>query len=701
MTLTYPPTRTVDQTDNYHGTVVADPYRWLEDGDSPETAAWVEAQNAVTFGYLRALPQREAIRARLTQLWDYERFSLPYKKGSRYFYSRNNGLQNQSVLFVSETLGGEGRLLLDPNTLSPDGTIALSGTAVSEDGKYMAYSVSVAGSDWQEWRVRDIATLADLPDVIQWSKFSGASWTHDSKGFFYSRFDAPGDGGAAQFQGSNYFQKLYYHRLGETQETDTLIYERPDQREWNIGAYVTDDGNYLVINVSQGTERKNRLFLKEIAPAAPGGDYDLTRPVADMLPHGDAAYAVVENDGSLFYIKTDRDAPRARVFALDVAAPGDLTGRAIIPETADTLQSVSLFGGEFIAVYLHDAHTRVVVYGLDGAWKRDLALPGIGSAGGWGGRRDDTETFYYFTSYATPPRLYRYEVATGVSTLYKEPTVPFRPDDFETRQVFAASKDGTPVPLFITHKKGITPEGSRPTYLYGYGGFTISLTPNFSAGQLAWMEMGGVVVVANLRGGGEYGKEWHEAGTKLRKQNVFDDFIAAAEWLIENKYTNPARLVIAGGSNGGLLVGACLNQRPDLFGAALPAVGVMDMLRFDQFTIGWGWKSDYGDPADPVHFAALYAYSPLHNIKPGTVYPATLITTSDHDDRVVPAHSFKYAAALQAAQAPDGPPVLIRIEVRAGHGAGKPVAKIIEESADMLAFAAENIGLSVSAGFGG
>ncbi len=691
--VTYPTTRTDDQIDILHGVSVPDPYRWLEDANAPETAQWVEVQNQVTFDYLRTIPEREVIQKRLTQLWDYEKFSLPYKEGERYFFSKNDGLQNQFVLYVSDGFNATPRVLLDPNTLSSDGTVALSGTAVSEDGKYLAYGIATAGSDWQEWRVRDVATGNDLSDHLKWIKFSGASWTKDGKGFFYSRYAEPQPGQA--LQEANYYRKLYYHRLGDPQDKDTLIYERPDQKEWGINGSVTEDGKYLILYISQGTDRKNRIFVKDIS-AGPTSD----SPVVEWLDKADASYSVIDNDSSTFYVSTDKNASRKRIVAIDLAKPQPENWREVIPEAPETLLGASLFGNTLVCNYLKDAHTQIRLFDLSGKHLRDVELPGLGSAGGFWGKRTDTETFYSFSSYTTPATIYRYDLATGRSTIYKQAKVAFDSAEFETQQVFFNSKDGTRVPMFITHKKSIKLDGENPVYLYGYGGFNSSMTPGFSVSALTWMEMGGMYVVVNLRGGGEYGQEWHEAGKKGNKQNVFDDFVAAAQWLVENKYTNPKKLAIAGGSNGGLLVGACMTQRPDLFGACLPAVGVMDMLRFHKFTIGWAWTSDYGSPDNPEEFKTLLAYSPYHNLKPGTCYPATLVTTSDHDDRVVPAHSFKFAARLQACQAPDGPPVLIRIETRAGHGAGKPTAKIIEEVSDIYGFLVKSLDMKVPKAFG-
>jgi prolyl oligopeptidase len=679
--LNYPPSHP-DPTvvDVYHGQAVPDPYRWLEDLDSERTRAWIEAQNQLTFDYLQRIPARQRLLERLTQLWNYEKYSQPFKEGGRYFYFKNDGLQNQSVLYTQESLEAEARVLLDPNTLSEDGTVALSGIAISRDGRYLAYGLSRSGSDWQEWKVRDIETGEDLPDHLRWIKFSGASWTPDGQGFFYSRYDEPPPG--REYESANYFQKLYYHRLGTPQSEDLLVYHRPDQKEWGFAGGVTEDGNYLIISVWRGTDPKNLLFYKDLR--------DPNSPVVELIREFEANYSFVGNDGSRFWLLTDLDAPRRRLVAIDLDNPGQV--QEVIPEAEETLQGVSLINNQFVAFYLKDAHTQIKTFALDGTYLGEIPLPGLGSASGFGGKRYDTETFYTFTSFTTPPTIYRYDFTTGRSTLFRQPQVDFDPQAYEVQQVFYPSKDGTRIPMFLVHRRGLARTGDHPTLLYGYGGFGISLTPSFSVGLVAWLEMGGVYAQPNLRGGGEYGEAWHQAGTKLNKQKVFDDFIAAAEWLVANGYTNPSKLAISGGSNGGLLVGACLTQRPDLFAAALPAVGVFDMLRFHKFTIGWAWISEYGSPEDPEEFKALYAYSPLHNLKPGTVYPATLITTADHDDRVVPAHSFKFAAALQAAQG-GSQPILIRIDTKAGHGAGKPTTKLIEETADRWAFLVEVLGI--------
>ena len=676
----YPTAFQTNQVDVYHGVTVADPYRWLEDDNSPQTKAWVEAENAVTFAWLKTVPERPAIKARLTKLWNYERYGAPFKQGGRYFLSRNDGLQNQSVLYTMTSLDAPPVVLLDPNKLSTDGTVALGGYAVSDDGNLMAYGLSSAGSDWQEWKVRDVRTGQDLPDLVKWVKFSGASWTKDGKGFFYSRYDEPTE--ATRLTKANYFHKLFYHRLGTPQSEDKLVYHRPDQKEWNFHGAATDDGRYLVISSSQSTDPKRRVFYQDLQTA--------DAPVVPLLTDFDAAYDFIDNDGPVFWFRTDLNAPRGRVIAIDITQPARANWKELIPQSTETIVAANVLNHQFIVSYLKDARSQVKVFALDGRLVREVALPGLGSAGGFSGKRADTETFYSFTSYTVPGVIYRYDAPTGASTVFRQPQVDFDPAAFETRQIFYTSRDGTRVPMFITHRKGLPLDGRNPTLLYGYGGFNIPLTPGFSVSVVAWLEMGGVYAVANLRGGGEYGEEWHRAGTKLHKQNIFDDFIAAGEWLVASHYTSPRKLAIAGGSNGGLLIGAVLNQRPDLFGAALPAVGVMDMLRFHKFTIGWAWTADYGSSDNPEEFQALYAYSPLHTIRPGTKYPATLITTADHDDRVVPAHSFKYAATLQAAQA--GPaPILIRIDTKAGHGAGKPTSKLIDEAADKWAFLVQTL----------
>ncbi|MEM9481661.1 MAG: prolyl oligopeptidase family serine peptidase [Verrucomicrobiota bacterium] len=678
----YPDTKRGDVVDHLHGIEVPDPYRWLEDDNSEETAAWVEAQNEVTFGYLEEIEEREKIEKRLTELWNYERFGTPWKRAGQYFFSRNSGLQNQSVVFTTESLDGEPRVLIDPNELSEDGTIALSGYEVSHDGKFVAYSLSRSGSDWIEWRVKNVETGEDLPDLVEWSKFSGAAWSVDNAGFYYSRYDAPVEG--EELKGSNYYQKVFYHRLGTPQSEDELIYERNDEAEWGFNAYATDDGNYLVIYVRSGAGGKNAVFFKELGKEG--------AEVVELLPDFDARYSVVGNEGSLLWIRTDLDAPRGRLIAIDLEKPAKENWKTLIPESKDTLRSVRLVGDQFVVVYMKDAHSAVTRVALDGEVLGEIELPGIGTVGGFGGKRHHRETFYSFSSFTAPSTIYRYDFDKNESTLFRSPDLKFDPKAFETRQVFYPSKDGTKIPMFIVHQKGLELNGKNPTLLYAYGGFNISILPRFSSSIIAWLEMGGVYAVPNLRGGGEYGEEWHEAGMREKKQNVFDDFIAAAEWLIANKYTSSEKLAISGGSNGGLLVGACMTQRPELFAACLPAVGVMDMLRFHKFTIGWAWTKEFGDPDDPEDFKPIYAYSPLHNLKEGVKYPSTMITTADHDDRVVPAHSFKFAAELQRVHGGENP-VLIRIETKAGHGAGKPTSKRIAEAADKWAFLVRELGM--------
>jgi prolyl oligopeptidase len=681
----YPVARKADIIDDYHGTKVEDPYRWLEDDHAAETKAWVEAENKVTESCLAAIPQRDAIRTRLKTLWNYERIGIPFEMGGKWFFSRNSGLQNQAVLHVSDTFGGESRVLLDPNALSTDGTVSLSSYSPSEDGKLLAYSLSNGGSDWEEIRVRDIATGKDLDDRVQWVKFSGLSWLKDGSGFFYSRFDEPKEGMA--LTGKNEFQKLCFHRIGTPQSADTLVYERKDHAEWGFGGYVTEDGRYLVVSVSEGSQPENRLFYKDLqSPDA---------PMVELLPEANASYNFIDNDGSVFFIRTDLDAPRGRVIAIDLKQPQRENWKELIPQSPkDLLEDVSSVGGQLICTWLRDAKNAVTCHAFSGGQLREIALPGIGSVGGFDGRRKDTRTFYAFTSFTEPGAIYEFDLTTGESKLWKKPTVGFDSAAYETRQTFYQSKDGTRIPMFIVAKRGVELNGPNPTLLYGYGGFNISLTPGFAVPRAVWLEMGGVLAIANLRGGGEYGREWHQAGTKERKQNVFDDFIRAGEWLIANGYTSKEKLAIQGGSNGGLLVGACMTQRPELFAAALPDVGVMDMLRYDRFTLGWAWRSDYGSSANPEDFKTLFAYSPYHRLKPGVRYPATMITTADHDDRVVPAHSFKFAARLQEYQAKNGPPVLIRIETKAGHGAGRALNKTIELVADQWAFLTKSLGMN-------
>ena len=678
----YPKPKKVDQVDNYHGTQVSDPYRWMEESKSPDLASWIEEENQITQSYLASIPERDKIKARLTELWNYERYSAPGKIAEgKYIYSKNDGLQNQSVLYITDSIDKPGRVLMDPNKLSADGTAALSGSSFTDDGKLWAYGVAIAGSDRTEWKVMNVDTGEHLSDTLKPNRQGGVSWLNDNSGFYYSRF--PDAVAGSELKGANKFQKIYFHKLGTPQSEDYVVYERPEDGELFMGGGVTEDGNWLFISVSKGTERMNMVYVKNLSMEK--------SPIMPIVTDRTNSYSFVGNDGPVFYFRTDNDAERGRLVSVNVTDKTPVW-KEIIPEAAETLNGVQMINDQFVTNYLKDAYTQIRIYDKDGKHVRNVELPGIGSAGGFGGRQKDTETFYTFSSFNQPPTIYRYDMKTGKSTVFRKAGVKFDPSQYEVKQEFYTSKDGTRVPMFITHKKGLKLDGSNPTILYGYGGFNISQTPGFSVARVPWLEMGGVYAVANLRGGAEYGKSWWANGAKLKKQNVFDDFIAAGEHLIAKKYTSSAKLAIQGGSNGGLLVGAVLNQRPDLFGAALPAVGVMDMVRFTEFTVGAAWKSDYGDPRNPAEFKALYAYSPLHNIKPGTKYPATLVTTSDHDDRVFPAHSFKYAAALQEAQA--GPaPVLIRIETKAGHGAGKPTTKIIQEQADIYAFLVKSLGV--------
>lgn len=682
----YPVTKKVDQVDTYFDAKVVDDFRWLEDDvrESKDVKNWVEAQNNLTMSYLNSLPHRKEIEERLTSLWDYEKYGTPSKAGGRYYFSKNDGLQNQSVVYRMDSLGSEPVVLMDPNSWSDDGTVALGGMAFSDDGKHVAYGVQESGSDWRTWYVMEIETGKKLDDKISWVKFGGADWSADSKGFFYNRYDEPTEGEA--FQSLNTFQKVYYHKLGTPQSEDILVHKDDKNPEWGFSPTVTEDGNYLVLTVWKGTDDRYRILYKSLT--------DPDSKMVELIDDFSNEFSYIGNEGTLFYFKSDVNAPKKCILTIDIANPARENWKVIIPEAEEAMESAGMVGDNIIVEYLKDAKTQVKLFDLAGKFVREVSFPGIGTASGFGGKRSHNETFYSFSSFNRPPSTYRYDLATGESQLIREAKVAFNPDDFEVNQVFYQSKDGTQVPMFIAHKKGLELNGKNPTLLYGYGGFNISLTPSFSISRLQWMEMGGVFAMPNLRGGGEYGKDWHKAGTKLQKQNVFDDFIAAAEWLIDNKYTSSKNLGIQGGSNGGLLVGACMTQRPDLYNACLPAVGVMDMLRFHKFTAGRFWTDDYGcSEGSKEEFEALFAYSPLHNLVDGTEYPPTMVTTADTDDRVVPGHSFKFAARLQEAQAGSNP-TLIRIETKAGHGSGKPTSKRIEEAADMWAFLAKHLSLS-------
>ncbi len=685
--LTYPESKTVDQTDDYFGVTVSDPYRWLEADvrEDEDVANWVAAQNEVSFGYLKDLPRRDEIEERLRVLWDYEKFTLPSKKGDRIFYRRNDGLQNQYVLYVQDG-EDEPRVLLDPNGWSEDGATALAAYYPSPDGSQVAYLVQDGGSDWRTAKIIDVATGGVLEDALDWLKFTGLSWAKDGSGFYYSRYPEPEEGEA--FQSLNHNQAVYFHKVGDSQENDTRVYARPENPEEGFSASVSDDGETLVITVWKGTDDRYEVVLIDLA--------DPNAQPVDLVTGFEHDYSYIATTAGRHFFFTDDGAPKGKVVSTPAeVGPDGAVWMEVVPESEHVLSGVSVVGGRIFTEYMEDVKSAVRMFSLDGGALGQVDLPGVGSAGGFGGEPDDTVTFYSFSSFNRPTTLYRYDIASGETSIFKEAAAPFNPDDYVVKQVFYTSKDGTRIPMFLAHKKGLSLRKGAPTLLYGYGGFNISLTPGFSVTRLAWMEMGGVLAVANLRGGGEYGKAWHDAGRLLNKQNVFDDFIAAGEYLVEEGITTKDKLAIQGGSNGGLLVGAVVNQRPDLFAAALPAVGVMDMLRFNQFTAGRFWTDDYGDPANEEDFKNLYAYSPYHNIRSGEDYPAILVTTADTDDRVVPGHSFKYAAALQAADIGDEPHI-IRIETRAGHGAGKPTDKIIEEYADMWAFLARHTGLSVA-----
>ena len=682
--LTYPDTARGDTVDPQFGVDVPDPYRWLEDDVriNPKVADWVAAQNKVTDAYLATLPGRETFKQRMTELYNYERFGLPTKAGTRYFYTRNDGLQPQSVLYVRDGLKGEGRVLIDPNLWAKDGATALAEWTPSEDGKHLLYSVQDGGTDWRIVRVKDVATGQDLPDEVRWVKFSALDWAKDGSGFYYSRFPEPQDGEA--FQSLNENHSVYFHKLGTSQSEDLLIHATPGRPKLNNSALVTDDGRYLLVTGSEGTDARLGLTLYPIAKAV-GAPITLV----DDFAHN---WEYVTNQGPLFTFVTNKDAPRERLVSMDIRKPGKLT--ELVAESENTLVGASRVGDRIILSYLGDAKSQAEMIALDGKKVADIKLADIGSASGFGGKSSDPETFYSFSSYARPTTIYRLDTATGKSEIFAEPKLTFKPDDFSVEQRFYKSKDGTEVPMFLVMKKGLDRSKGSPTLLYGYGGFNVSMTPAFSPTRLAWVDKGGVLAIANLRGGGEYGKAWHDAGRLDKKQNVFDDFIGAGEYLIAEGIAGKGQVAIEGGSNGGLLVGAVTNQRPDLFAAALPAVGVMDMLRFDRFTAGRYWVDDYGYPSKEADFKNLLAYSPYHNIQAGAAYPAVLVTTADTDDRVVPGHSFKYTAQLQHVNAGDKPH-LIRVETRAGHGSGKPTDKIIAEAADKYAFAAKWTGLNV------
>ncbi|MFT7540479.1 MAG: prolyl oligopeptidase [Gammaproteobacteria bacterium] len=676
---TYPAAHKGDVVDLHHGVEVADPYRWLEDADAAATGSWIEAENQLTHGLLQSIPSRAATRERLESLWDYERSSLPSQRGGHVFYSKNDGLQNQAVLFVADSLeqatADEGRVLLDPNSFSEDGTIALAGTNPSPDGRLLAYATSDGGSDWRTWYFLEIESGKLLPDILHRNKFGGLDWVDGSEKVVYSSYGSPDDEEALRER--NTPATICMHTLGNPESQDLVLREAPEEGK-NQYSSITNSRRALIVSTIDTASRKNEVYILSLVGENLGNGLQL-------IEGFDAQYSYIGNDGDRIWFRTDLDAPNWRVIEVNLDQPDRSQWRELVPESTETLSRISAVGGHLVASYLKNASTQVRVFDLEGEFVRNVDLPGLGSAGGFGGELDQATTHFQFTSFTTPGEIWSYEVATGKRELFRRPTVDFDPEQFETRQVFYSSKDGTSIPMFIVHRRGLELDGSNPTLLYGYGGFNISLTPSFSVRNIVWMEQGGIYAVPSLRGGGEFGEDWHAAGTKLNKQNVFDDFIAAAEWLIAEKYTSSDQLAISGGSNGGLLVGACMTQRPGLFGACLPAVGVMDMLRYHLFTIGWAWVGDYGSVDQEDEFHALLDYSPYHNIGAGVSYPPTLVTTADRDDRVVPAHSFKFAARLQEAQAGTSP-TLIRIETRAGHGAGKPTSMRIDEAADVLAF---------------
>lgn len=677
--LVYPVTKRINQVDNYFGEKIADPFRWMEDVDSEETKSWIKQQQKLSERYFSNIPVRDRIKARVEALYDYEKYSVPFKEGGRFFFFKNDGLQNQSVLYVQDDRKVEPRVLLDPNIFSVDGTIALTQTTVSPDGQFLVYGTSDAGSDWQEWRFRDIDSGKDTSDYLKWIKFSSAAWAKNSSGVYYSRYAAPEAGQVHEQQ--NYHQKLYFHRMGTSQEQDKLVFEHPDNKEWGFSSDVSEDGRYLLITVSQGTDQRNRFYYHELGK--------VNSETIKLLNDFDAEYVFIGNIKNLFYFKTDLNAPLGRIIAIDIHKPAREHWKEIIPEKTAPISNVSIINYQLVIEYMQDVLSTISLYSLSGEKINDISLPGPGSISGFHGKMSDTESYFLFSSYIQPPTIYHYDFKLGTYKVYQKPEVGFNPDDFVSEQVFYSSKDGTRIPMMISYKKGLQKNGLNPTLLYAYGGFSISITAHFNPANIAWMEMGGIYAVPNLRGGAEYGEEWHRAGMFEKKQNVFNDFYAAAEYLITQGYTSKNKLGIYGRSNGGLLVGAAITQRPELFAVAVPAVGVMDMLRFHKFTIGWAWVSEYGSSDNPEQFEYLVKYSPLHNIK-HRKYPATLVMTADHDDRVVPSHSFKFGAALQAQQ--NGlKPVVIRIESRAGHGAGKPTAMKISEISDAFSFLIANM----------
>lgn len=676
----YPKTKKVDVVDTYFGTQVPDPYRWLEDDKAPEVAEWVKTQNAVTAEYLSRIPFRGKIKERLSEIWNYNSMSTPYKRGGKYFFFKKEGLQNQSVLYMMDNIGAEPKLILDPNKLSNDGTVALSDAQVSRDGKYLAYAIADGGSDWRKIKVMEIATLKELADEIQWVKFSAISWYKD--GFFYSRYDKPREG--AELSNINQNHKVYYHKVGTPAENDVIIYGNSSYPLRNYSTQVTEDEKYLIMYETESTYGKS-VYIK-----------NLTRndDFVQLTTSFEFEYQVLDHVNDFLIVHTNYKAPKYKLIKININTLDVGNWRDILPERKDVLESCELIGGKIVANYIVDAKNKAEVYSMDGEKEYDIPFPTLGTFGGISGSMNDSIAFYNFNSFTVPSVIYKYNIATNRATEFFKPNINFDFEGYETKQVFYTSKDGTQVPMFIVHRKGIVLDGNNPTLLHGYGGFNASMLPYFSTGRLVWLENGGVFALANIRGGGEYGENWYRAGTKLNKQNVFDDFIAAAEYLIKEQYTSPKRLAIQGGSNGGLLIGAVINQRPDLFKVAIPQVGVMDMLRFHKFTIGWAWVNDYGSSEDSIQFLNLYRYSPLHNIRSGVRYPAIMVTTADHDDRVVPAHSFKYIATMQEKNRRAKNPAIIRIQTRAGHGAGTPTSLMIDEYADIFSFIMYNMGVT-------
>lgn len=680
--LKYPVSKKVDTVDNYFGTKIPDPYRWLENDNSEETKAWVKEQNKVTFDYLNTIPYRDKVRNRLQELWNYTRYSAPSKVGQYYYFSKNDGLQNQNVWYRQKTLDAKPEVFFDPNKLSEDGTVSLGSTAFTKDGKYLVYAIQKAGSDWQEAFVINALTKEKLSDNVKWLKFTGFSWK-GNEGFYYSRYPEPKEGD--KMKGQNLYQAVYYHKLGTSQSQDVLIYEDKDHPQRFANGRLTEDQRFLLLYLQEGSSGGTEIWVKDLK----SNQKDFVKLVNGFTYRN----TIIDNVGDKFLVSTNDGASNYKVVLIDPKNPAKENWKKVIPENKNVLENVSKGGGYLFASYLKDASTKVFQYTYDGKLVREINLPGIGTAGGFGAKKEDKEFFYSFTSYNYPTSVFKYNIATGASSLFKKPEVKFNPEDFEVKQVFFTSKDGTRIPVFLTYKKGMVLNGQNPVLMYGYGGFNVNETPAFSVSNLFFVEQGGIYADVVLRGGSEYGEDWHKSGMLEKKQNVFDDFIGAAEWLIQNKYTNSSKLAITGGSNGGLLVGAAMTQRPELFKVAVPQVGVMDMLRFHKFTIGYAWASEYGSSDNEEQFKYLVKYSPLHNLKKGVRYPVTMVTTADHDDRVVPAHSFKFAATLQEANASSNP-TLIRIETNAGHGGGMPTSKRIDLATDIWSFIMYNIGMN-------